>query len=110
MTLFSFEVPLAHIKDFEEVQDFTFALSFLLYASEDYSDYVRLKCKDPYETVYIDNSFNETNVPIATQEMARIFYAYHPSAVIAPDADWWQTKDLLSAYDDLTRYVDKSRV
>lgn len=109
MTLFSFEVPLAHQQEFEEFQDYTFALNFLMYASTDYLEYVRAKCKESGAYVIIDNSFNETNIPIAVQEMARIYEEFNPSLVIAPDADWWSTQYLVGAWSELASYVGPQR-
>lgn len=104
MTLFSFEVPLAHLKDFDQYQDFTFALCYLMYASQDYTDYVDDRCYRK-DIVHIDNSFNETNVPIAPQEMARIYNKYKPTTVLSPDADWWTSDDILTAFDDLASKI-----
>jgi hypothetical protein len=106
MTQFSFEVPIKHLHDFEEEQDFIFALSFLMYQSPTYEEYIRITCKYGQDLkVVIDNSFNETNLPIASQEMARLFFKYEPAAVISPDADWWGPVEVANAYQELASYL-----
>lgn len=100
MTKFSFEVPIAHLKDFEPYQDFMFGLCFLTYTNDDYSAYLKKQCK--VTKVIIDNSFNETNIPIATQEMERMYWEFMPSQVVSPDADWWPNSTVTNAFTQLS--------
>jgi hypothetical protein len=106
MTQFSFAVPLAHLRDFESQQDFTFALSFLLIAPE-YRRYVEEKC-EAGQLVYIDNSFNETLIPADPKEMAYLWYKYKPTAVVSPDADDWDPLTMFEAYKALAALIPRS--
>lgn len=104
MTKFAFEVPIAHLQDFQPYQDFTFGLCFLTYTSEEYSAYL-VKQINNNQTVILDNSFNETNIPISTQELVRLYRFYKPTQIISPDADWWSSDLVQAAYKELIRWV-----
>lgn len=107
MTRFSYEVPLAHLKDFDEYQDLYFALSFL--------------CDDPYymnfikdnrrgRKVILDNSFNELGTPDTPSKMARIFNELEADMVVSPDSDEWSLEQLKDAYKELISLVPKEKV
>lgn len=110
LTQFSFEVPVAHLDDFQPYQDFVFGLCFLTYTHPKYSQYIHDVCDAGELYVIIDNSFNETNIPIASQEMVRIFREFSPDQVVAPDADWWNDDTIVSAYNDLLRDLPRNAV
>jgi len=98
MTEFSFEVPLRHLKDFDEDQDFYFTLSFLFQHTE-YASYiaqVRLSERE----VWIDNSTNELRQPESCSSLAELYRSLSPAYVIAPDhPDWNQETMLLKALE-----------
>ena len=56
MTRFSFEVPIAHLETFEDLQDFHFALS-MLFAEGRYKNFYSNLPRN--KEVWLDNSFNE---------------------------------------------------
>mgnify|MGYP007112013540 CR=1 FL=1 len=57
-TLFSFEVPIAHLNDFEDLQDFHFSLSFV-YDDPKYKAFMMRQASRGYKPVWLDNSYNE---------------------------------------------------
>ena len=60
-TLMSFEVPIPHLEDFKENQDFIFWLSYLC-TDQRYLDYLKTKRKKGF-IVILDNSFEELHRP-----------------------------------------------
>lgn len=104
MTNFAFEVPLAHVKDFEPYQDFIFGLSFLL-IDPTYSEYIVDHCVSGLKDVFIDNSFNETQVPVDAGFVADLYTSYLPTAVAAPDADVWESEIVIAEYERLRRLI-----
>lgn len=104
MTKFAFEVPIRHLADFDEDQDFFFGLSFLLGYSLDYKRYLMWKIMDG-RGVIIDNGFNETQEPAKPSDMAVLWWDHRPDAIIAPDADNWSAYQLLEAYRETRKRV-----
>lgn len=94
VTRFCFTPPLQHIHDFAPYQDFTFALSFLL-ENERYRAWL-----DGLETNYVilDNSFNETQIPVTVEEVVELFRTTYCDVVVQPDADNWTSQQMIEAY------------
>jgi len=109
MTLFAFEVPLKHLEDFDEDQDYHFALSFLCRESKDYFKYIKDKV-DTGQIVILDNSYNELNRPDDPREMVRLFRELGATAVVSPDSDDWDFEELGAAYKEMTSCISRSRV
>lgn len=103
MIKFSFEVPIAHLNEFEEDQDFLFGLSFML-RNQDYFNYFMKECS---KEVIIDNSFNELHKPNSVEEMANIFLYNLPkvSKVVSPDYPDWGVFTQLTYALDLVKMV-----
>jgi hypothetical protein len=106
--LFSFAVPITHLKDFEPYQDFTFGLSFLL-DNPEYESYFARKCNEGFIT-YLDNSFNETLVPATPHQMAELYKTYHPTCVVSPDADWWDPSTTFAAFNKLSTLISTTNI
>jgi hypothetical protein len=89
-TLFSFEVPLAHLYDFHDDQDFIFSLNHL-YENTDYRRYIEHCFAEGTKTVWLDNSFNEFLRPTPVIALKRTYNSFGGrfSKVIAPDALTW---------------------
>ena len=108
MTLFSYEVPLAHLEEFDPYQDFYFALSFLC-KDPKYFDFMRKK-KEAGKFMVLDNSFNELGQPDSPKEMAEIFYELQADKVVSPDSDGWSLEELSEAYEEMIFLVPKEKV
>ena len=88
MTKFSFEVPIKHLLDFDEDQDFGFALSFLVNQNKAYADYYnRFALTYQDRKVILDNSYNEK---LEADGFSQLSYAiercFGASHLVAPDS------------------------
>jgi hypothetical protein len=99
MINFSFEVPLRHLEDFHDDQDYIFCLSFLL-KTKRYKDYV-LGCKAGGMEIVLDNSYNELKVATPAQELIELFYDIQADYVICPDEDTWSWQQYLHIYNSM---------
>jgi hypothetical protein len=99
MTKFAFEVPLKHLEDFDEDQDFHFTLSFL-FENQVYNEYFHKITEAGDKSIWVDNSTNEMRTPESCSGLAKLFKSIDPEFVIAPDhPDWNQETMLLTAVD-----------
>lgn len=108
MTKFSFEVPLNHLKDFDQYQDLYFALSFLC-KDPKYFDFIK-RVEERGKQVILDNSFNELGKPDSPKEMARLFKELHAQMVVSPDCDGWSLKELRESYKEMISLIPKEKV
>lgn len=108
-TKWSFEVPINHLREFDDLQDYFFGLSFLL-KDKDYEKYLGDKLDKGL--VILDNSYNELQSPETPEEMAKLYYRYeHPNLqIVAPDSDKWSTEGLLHSHYNMGLLVDSSQV
>ena len=95
MTKFAFEVPLKHLDAFTDLQDYLFALSFLM-KDPRYVDY--LKFAHVHKLLILDNSFNELRRPQSADELWELSKKVNADYVISPDSDAWTTRELLDEY------------
>jgi len=95
MTKFSFEVPLRHLDDFADMQDYLFVLSFLV-RDKIYKEYIRRE--HSRHLITLDNSFNELKVAQAPEEMWALAKELNADYVISPDSDNWKPEDMMNAY------------
>lgn len=105
MTLFSYETPMANLADFEEYQDFHFALSFLCDRPV-YRHYL----KQTKKNLIIDNSFNELKQPESPKKLASLYKELHADGVVSPDCDGWSLLQVQEAYLDLLNLVSKKDI
>lgn len=101
MTRFAFEVPLKHLNDFDEDQDYLFSLSFLFEKSEEYEIYHLQSGK----IHILDNSFNELGAPTPVVEMVRLFNHFNPEYIISPDGDHMTPDELIGTYGIIASLV-----
>lgn len=109
MTKFAFEVPHAHLEDFEDLQDFHFALSMFCSVSM-YRNFYRRQSMKGVKQVWLDNSFNEkgrADDPIRLITAANQIYAHR---VIAPDNPKWTTSRITSGVQDTALYFPTSKI
>uniref|UniRef100_A0A6M3KFZ2 Uncharacterized protein n=1 Tax=viral metagenome TaxID=1070528 RepID=A0A6M3KFZ2_9ZZZZ len=97
MTMFSFEVPLRHLQEFHDLQDYLFALSFLT-KEEEYREYLQNRGD---KMLVLDNSFNELQVAQSAQEMRQASLGLSPMYVISPDSDSWGTEEMIQSYNQM---------
>jgi len=98
MTSLSFEVPVQHLDDFDDLQDHLFVLSFLVHR-EAYTKYLREKRRN--RVMILDNSFNELNEAQKPEEMRQAYDLIGPDYTISPDDDMWTESEMLRAYDSM---------
>jgi hypothetical protein len=101
-TRFSFEVPVAHLEDFDDLQDFIFLLSMLLHPPNPlYIDYLHKKVKEGLLPLWLDNSFNE-RFEADTPETLKILMDIFPiNRVIAPDSIYWSPEQMQESYTSM---------
>lgn len=98
--MLSIEVPLKHLDEFHEDQDYIFTLSFL-FKEKLYQDYV-LRNKKHH---ILDNSYNELGRPQSATEMIEIMKQYNASMIVAPDSDDWSFGDMIQSYSAVAARV-----
>lgn len=108
-TQFSFEVPLNHLKDFDDEQDFYFALSFLVATRPHYRDFMRAKA-DEGKTVILDNSFNELLKPDDPNTMIRLAEDINATRVVSPDGADWEPEQTREAFEMIAKHLGYGRV
>jgi hypothetical protein len=94
MTKFSFEVPIPHLKDFEDLQDFFFTLSFL-YADDTYKRFYMEKIQEGLKTVWLDNSYNEKLKADDCDLLMIMAKQLGVQKVIVPDDPKWGTTKII---------------
>lgn len=104
MTKFAFEIPIKHLEDFDDLQDFHFALSFL-FVNTKYKNYHRTKSLEGKKAVWIDNSWNETGEADDPVTMSRLYREIMADKVFAPDDMRWDKYQLASAFQVMTKYI-----
>lgn len=104
MTKFSFEVPIAHLEDFESSQDFHFALSHLCRQSKLYLKFFQEQVSCCLKPVWLDNSFNELGKPDTPSTLVKIAQELRPHLVICPDSPKWEVQKIKEAYETMLRY------
>lgn len=97
MTLFSFEVPTPHLKDFAPHQDFNFALS-MLYKDEAYFSHFKAERDKEDKELWLDNSFNELQTADSCEQLGNIAYWLNPNYTICPDAPEWTTMEIEDSF------------
>lgn len=107
-TKFSFEVPLAHLEEFDEYQQYAFALSFLC-RDEGYFNYL-VDCKKRGKWLILDNSYNELKKADEPKELAYLYRELGADLVICPDDDNWTVRELEEAYKEMTSLVPREKV
>jgi len=108
VTKFSFEVPLPHLLDFHEDQDYIFALSFL-FQRDGYGMYIR-ECVGEGMQVIIDNSYNELREPEPLKDLIQLFLEYGAEAFVVPDSDEWSPTEQIYSYHQARELVAKERI
>jgi hypothetical protein len=98
MTLFSFEVPLKHLEDFDHLQDFHFSLSFL-YKYPEYKEFMLNTKKE----LWLDNSTNELKEPDSCSLLSALSNEVNAVKVIAPDHPDWNQETMLNSFLSLQK-------
>lgn len=93
MTKFSFEVPIKHLNDFDDQQDFHFCLS-MLFQHQEYELYHKAVRDKGLRTIWIDNSFNEKFVADDSHELLYLMQEMKAVRVVAPDSIEWTTEQI----------------
>lgn len=109
MTKFSFEVPIAHLEEFEDLQDFHFSLS-MLYENPVYEQFMHKQIDKGLKTVWLDNSYNEQLKATKHEDLARIMSVHDCSKVIAPDSPKWSTEQIFDSWDEMSQLVARWKV
>lgn len=106
MTKFSFEVPLKHLNDFDEDQDYHFCLS-MLFDRPEYEEYHRQVRNKGLKTIWIDNSFNEKFEADKESDLIYLFNQFHATRVVAPDSIHWETDQIKKSFINISRHTSR---
>lgn len=109
MTKFSFEVPIKHLWDFEDLQDFHFSLSFL-YENEYYKKFMIAQSHRGLKPVWLDNSYNEKLKADNHHELITLAQEIDCAKVIAPDDPNWEASMIFNSYEAVATFVKAHRI
>jgi hypothetical protein len=109
MTRFSFEVPIAHLDDFEDLQDFIFSLSYL-YADPYYRSWMARQRDKGERTIWLDNSYNELLKAQDMETLRDIIEWLNPRKVISPAAPDWSVERLGGEFVRAKHYVGSTEL
>lgn len=109
MTHFSFEVPHAHLEDFDDLQDFHFILSIHC-RYKWYRDYYINKSQQDFRRIWLDNGFNEKGKADTASILARYFVTIGADKVIAPDSTGWGSTKLLASFYRMGQYIPSNKI
>lgn len=104
VTKFSFEVPLDHLRDFHDDQDYIFTLS-MLYSDPRYQEYIRFVRNEGLKTIWLDNSFNELFEAETIHNLWPIAQQCNASKIVVPDSIDWTTQQLVESFVDAAECV-----
>jgi hypothetical protein len=104
MTKFSFEVPLAHLEDFHDLQDYYFTLS-KLYNKEKYIRFMSKVRSTGLHTMWLDNSYNEKMVADDPYELIETFNSFRLDRIIAPDDPSWDANKIALEFVKVAEHI-----
>jgi hypothetical protein len=96
---YSFEVPLNHLDEFSDNQDYIFSLSYL-YKDKRYKDYI-FKEKSKGKIIYLDNSYNELKKADSIESLCNLYEEIQPDYIICPDDNTFTVIDYLHIFDKM---------
>lgn len=96
-TKYSFEAPIPHLQDFEDLQDFHFTLCHL-YSNPEYLLFYRRQRVKGEKTIWLDNSYNELLEATSLSNMVHVSMQVDPDKVISPDSPKWDTVRMIDSY------------
>lgn len=99
-TKYSFEVPIKHLEDFEDLQDFYFTLS-ILYKEKRYAEYMKRISREGTSAIWLDNSYNELMKAQSAITLSVIAEEYNAVRVIAPDSPEMSGPELTDGFFNL---------
>lgn len=82
MTKFAFEVPIDHLEDFADLQDYLFALSFLM-TDQRYVEHLRMVRGS--KLLILDNSWNELQKSSTVDELSKLNNIVKADYIVSPD-------------------------
>lgn len=97
---FSFEVPIAHLEDFEDLQDFHFSLSFL-YKHRPYMKFMTAQKDKGYKTLWLDNSYNEKLKADNHASLIKLAFKTNCDKIVVPDNPKWDTTKMFESYEKM---------
>lgn len=108
MTQFSFEVPIQHLEDFEDLQDFHFILSMLC-KNKAYHNYYYNQATKGTKQVWLDNSYNEQGKADRVIDLIKVMNSIHAHKVVIPDNPKWHIEQMLLTYKETIYCVAPSK-
>lgn len=109
MTKWSFEVPMQHLHDFVDLQDFHFTLS-PSFESPCYREYIQEVADQGLSQLWLDNGFNEKGVADDPSKLTLLFSLFPFKRVVAPDAIGWSTQQIVDSFEEMKKRVGLTQV
>lgn len=109
MTKWSFEVPMQHLRDFDDLQDFHFTLS-PSFDSPCYREYIQEVADQGLSQLWLDNGFNEKGVADDPSKLSLLFNMFPFKRVVAPDAIGWSTQQITDSFEEMKKRVGGPQV
>jgi hypothetical protein len=106
---FSFEVPTAHLDDFNEYQDFHLVLSHLC-LNNDYIDFYKSESELGLKSIWLDNGFNENKKADEVHDMLWAYREIKAVKLFSPDDLNWSFTQILNSYDSVVRHISNKCV
>jgi len=108
-TQFSFEVPLNHLQDFQDLQDFNFTLS-ILFNEAVYAEHFAEQKKKGEKTLWLDNSYNELMEPGDSIHMTILGQHINADKIICPDSPQWPTEYIWRSFLQMAKFLPLSQI
>jgi hypothetical protein len=96
--LLSFQIPVKHLHELDDMCDYHFALAHVVLQSPTYAEFMRRTNK----TVVMDNGVHELGRPMPIEELERAAWLCDADAIIAPDV-LYNAEATLAGYDSARR-------
>lgn len=109
MTKFSFEVPIKHLQDFEDLQDFHFTLS-MLYDNPIYRSFYEEQRAKGEKTIWLDNSYNEKLSADSLSTLMGIANSLDVDKIIAPDSPEWSKEQIGDAFLEAATHISPKKL
>lgn len=109
MTKFSFEVPIRHMEEFDDLQDYYFTLSYLYRQVQYYKSIIAIRDKGE-KTIWLDNSYNELLEAEQLSTLVEIATTIRPAKIISPDSPKWDKIQIAEAFKEARKHFKRSQL
>ncbi len=102
-TLWSFEAPIKHLQDFDDLQDIQFTLS-MLFTNPEYYQHMTQHRNKP---LWLDNSYNEKGKADDPDKLLQLANEIHPDITVSPDNPKWPESQLKETFNRMLTFLPR---